>query len=188
MKKNIKYTIIAGGVAISSLVFGGVVSSNIYIGETSVPMAGENTIIEEEPTIVEPVGEVETPAEEPQVILDEGETNEISYYTGSSPIPYVPDENLPEKNPDEMTREEKCERFSNFLIRVYGTTDFYEALASRNDGLTGEQLKALGLETWEQVKTAFARAHRPLGTAITHKELKPLLDFEPTYNFLCGNN
>lgn len=167
--RKILYTVGISGALGASLVVGGVVTSNVINGE-GVPMAGEETIIQE---VEQPVVQVpETVAEAPKEEVVEPE------------VPIITDP-VPEPAAEPELKDD-CEAITNYILREYGTLDFYEALGGLHGGLAKEQLEKLGLESWAQVKEFFGKNKRSVDTNLTYGDVKKLVDLEPAYKARCN--
>ena len=163
--RKVLYTVGISGALGASLVVGGVVTSNVINGE-GVPMAGEETIIQE---IEQPVAQApETVAEVPKEEVVEPEAPVVA-------------EPVAEPEP-----EDNCTIVTNYILREYGTLDFYEALGGLHGGLAKEQLEKLGLESWAQVKEFFGKNKRSVDTNLTYGDVKKLVDFERAYKSSCN--
>ena len=168
--RKVLYTVGISGALGASLIIGGVVTSNVINGE-GVPMAGEETIIQE---IEQPVAQApETVAEAPKEDVVE---------------PEAPATTEPVAEPAaEPELKDDCEAITNYILREYGTLDFYEALSGLHGGLAKEQLEKLGLESWAQVKEFFGKNKHSVDTNLTYGDVKKLVDLEPAYKARCNS-
>lgn len=166
--RKVLYTIGISGALSASLIVGGIVTSNVINGE-GVPMAGEETIIQEveQPVVQAPETVAEAPKEE---VVEPTPPTSMS-----EPEPTI-----------EPEPEDNCTIVTNYILREYGTLDFYEALGGLHGGLAKEQLEKLGLESWAQVKEFFGKNKRSVDTNLTYGDVKKLVDFERAYKSSCN--
>lgn len=169
--RKVLYTVGISGALGASLIVGGIVTSNVINGE-GVPMAGEETIIQE----------VEQPVTQAPETVAEAPKEEV--------VEPTPPTSMSEPEPEpaaEPELKDDCEAITNYILREYGTLDFYEALGGLHGGLAKEQLEKLGLESWAQVKEFFGKNKRSVDANLTYGDVKKLVDLEPAYKARCNS-
>lgn len=140
-----------GGALGASLIVGGIATSNIFNGE-KIPMAGDETIIEEKIEDVE-VKYVPTP-EQADIVVEEVIDEVVE------PKAEIVEETIAVEEISE------CERMKKEVLDTYGTMDFLEIIRRGWNGKAGEHLDQLGVKTWEEFKERFQTDVRVRGATL----------------------